>query len=139
MPSPLETLTRILEDRLLLATGYLKRSGSRSVSFSAKPLRDLLDSRCYQRHLQRWDWEPYGIAIAKRHLVLLGACPVRYGFDADAEVQARWQMEEEWRLDRDLLLADLPWGSGFVFVPDLNTATKMARFSPLPVAFLGRP
>ncbi|MFM8407863.1 MAG: hypothetical protein ACKN94_11155, partial [Pirellulaceae bacterium] len=139
MPSPLETLTRILEDRLLLATGYLKRSGSRSVSFSAKPLRDLLDSRCYQRHLQRWDWEPYGIAIAKRHLVLLGACPVRYGFDADAEVQARWQMEEEWRLDRDLLLADLPWGSGFVFVPDLTTATKMARFSPLPVAFLGRP
>lgn len=138
IPSPLETLIRILQDRRLLATGYLKRSGSRSISFSAKPLRDLLDSRCYQRHLQRWDWEPYGIAIARRHLVHLGARPVRYGIDADAEVQDRWRMEEEWRLDGDLTLTDLPWSSGFVFVPDLNTATRMARFSPLPVGYLKR-
>ncbi|MFN5769464.1 MAG: hypothetical protein ACK5ZC_17495 [Pirellulaceae bacterium] len=138
IPSPLETLIRILQDRRLLATGYLKRSGSRSISFSAKPLRDLLDSRCYQRHLQRWDWEPYGIALTKRHLLQLGARPVRYGIDADAEVQARWQMEEEWRLDRDLSLTDLPWGSGFVFVPDLNTATQIATTSPLPVGYLHR-
>jgi hypothetical protein len=138
MPSPLETLIRILQERRLLATGYLKRSGSRSISFSAKPLRDLLDSRCYQRHLQRWDWEPYGIALTKRHLLQLGARPVRYGIDADAEVQARWQMEEEWRLDRDLSLTDLPWGSGFVFVPDLNTATQIATTSPLPVGYLHR-
>lgn len=138
IPSPLETLTRILQNRRLLATGYLKRSGSRSISFSARPLRDLLDSRCYQRHLQRWDWEPYGIAIAKKHLVQLGAQPVRYGLDADSDVQARWQMEEEWRLNGDLSLADLPWGGGFVFVPDLKTATRIARISPLPVAFLSR-
>jgi hypothetical protein len=68
----------------------------------------------------------------------LGARPVRYGIDADAEVQARWQMEEEWRLDRDLSLTDLPWGSGFVFVPDLNTATQIATTSPLPVGYLHR-
>lgn len=138
MPSPLETLMRILQDRRLLATGYLKRSGSRSISFSAKPLRDLLACRCYQRHLQRWDWEPFGFALARPHLLHLGARPVRYGVDANSDVPPRWQMEEEWRLDGDLSLADLPWGSGFVFVPDLKIATRIAPISPLPIAYLDR-
>jgi hypothetical protein len=152
-PSPLATLHRILVQQRLLATSHLKRDSIPSLSLSEVPLEELLSRRRYRSHVQRWDWEPYGLCIQRKWLEQLGGQPVIYGdertwqslpetqrpfFQSLGESQAKhgdqddennWSQEREWRLLDDLRLADMPFEAAFVFVPTRREARQLQHTS----------
>lgn len=147
---PLVTLLRILKMDRLVGTQHLKRCEQDSISFSATPLDELLSGRSYQKHLHRWDWEPYGICIGRSELERLGARPVTYGSQVDFERLApkdhpffqfegnnqRWRHEREWRLLDSLRLHRLPSNSIYLFVPTLAEARCLAQISRYPILVL---
>lgn len=150
--SPWQTLRQILSDRRVVATPLLKRGNTLSVSFSNVPLLELLERRCFQRHLQRYDWEPYGLGIRKSVLMELHAAqPVVY-VDRDttpardkqwltqpsksSDNQRRWSDELEWRTPNDVRFASLAFGDAFVFVPTRREAIAVAQVSPFPIAIV---
>ncbi len=81
--SAYEVLLEIVRSKRLRGRKTLFRASSPCVSFSAVPLEELLRRRAYQSHLQRWDWEPYGLAVRRSALVALGTRPVIYGDEDD--------------------------------------------------------
>ena len=82
---PIDTLIRILEQQRLVGSNHLKRSKVETVSLSQVPLTELLSRHSFQRHLHRWDWEPYGICIQQQWLESRGCRPVVYGGEADLQ------------------------------------------------------
>lgn len=148
---PLVTLNRICQQRRLRGTSRITRTTQRSVSFSAVPLPRLLRSRNFQSHLQRWDWEPYGLLIDRDALEGLGARPVIYGDEIDyARLPAaqkpyfqplgkepqQWAQEREWRLLGDLDLSVLPGDAVRLFVRTRIEALHMARIFSWPVLWI---
>lgn len=148
--TPFETLVRILLTGRLVATGQCKPGGIASVSFSQRDLFGLLQKRKFQKHLGRWDWEPYGFLLSRDRLEQIGARPVRYlkksqaketSVDDLAEVQwiddmgcgQDWSEEREWRLFDDLRLSRCHASPGFVFVPTEHEAFLLQHASPWPV------
>lgn len=148
---PLATLVRILEQPRLLATTFLKRSSTPTLSFSAVPLPQLLTRRRFRSHLQRWDWEPYGLCIDRAWLHQRGARPVCYGdeqawnqmpsedqpfFQPSTGRRDAWDNEQEWRAIGDLRLAEIPWDCAWVFVPTRQEAQRIASISRWPIALV---
>ena len=136
----------------------MNRGDARVVCFTAVPLRELPQLRCFRPHLARWDFEPYGICICREWLEKQGCSPVRYGDDAlweslDEEIRpffqvrtssARrsgrvmdWAFEREWRHIGNVDLGQLPTDAGIIFVPSLEEARQMAMISRWPVTILG--
>jgi hypothetical protein len=144
---PLDTLLRILQQQKLIATSYLKRTNVATVSFSEVPLQELLARRTFQRHLHRWDWEPYGICIQKRWLEKQGCRIVTYGTKSGFQNLPRddqpffqvipdgstWEHEREWRIADDLRLAEIPATEAFVFVPTVADGHRVSSVSRFPV------
>lgn len=148
--TPFETLVRILVTGRLIATSDRKPGGVASVSFSQRDLQGLLQERRFQRHLGRWDWEPYGLMLSRVWLEQIGARPVRYLKKSQskgtplgdvAEVQwiddtgqgQDWSKEREWRLFTDLRLSRCHSAPGFVFVPTEREASALQHISPWPI------
>ena len=153
---PWLTLARILQQRRLRATSWLRKGQIATLSFSARPLPELLAARTYRPHLGRWDWEPYGVSIRRACAERLLARPVLYGTRDDylqlqdqdkpyfqvvrgERSQIDWQIEQEWRLLGDLRLHEVPADEGVVFVPTLTEARMLARLSPFVVVSLESP
>jgi hypothetical protein len=155
--TPLSALSRIIQQRRLIASGRGIRNNSRVVCWTRLPLSTLLQRRVYRSHRVRWDFEPYGICILRNWLAQRGARPVIYGDQSDWEglgendrpfFQARfshgrnsrhtydWTTEQEWRIAGDLALDQLPAEAGFVFVPTFEEANRLADFSPWPIVVL---
>lgn len=144
---PLDTLVRILEQQRLIATTYLKRTDVATVSLSEVPLKELLSRRTFQRHLHRWDWEPYGICVLRSWLMKRGCRPVVYGSKADFQKLPRedkpffqvipegasWTEEREWRIADDLRLSEIPANEAFVFVPSVSEGRRVSSISRFPV------
>jgi hypothetical protein len=144
---PLDALIRILEQQRLIATSYLKRTDVATVSLSEVPLQELLSRRNFQRHLHRWDWEPYGICVRRSWLTQRGCRPVAYGTKFDFQKLPRedqpffhvipdgtaWKEEREWRIAEDLRLADIPAKDAFVFVPSVSEGRRVSSISRFPV------
>ncbi|MCY2973515.1 MAG: hypothetical protein NTW52_02485 [Planctomycetota bacterium] len=144
---PLDALIRILEQQRLIATSYLKRTDVATVSMSEVPLQELLSRRNFQRHLHRWDWEPYGICVRRSWLTQRGCRPVAYGTKFDFQKLPRedqpffhvipdgtaWKEEREWRIAEDLRLADIPAKDAFVFVPSVSEGRRVSSISRFPV------
>lgn len=144
---PLDTLIRILKQQRLIATDYLKRTDVATVSLSQVPLQELLARRTFQRHLHRWDWEPYGICIQTHWLEQKGCRPVFYGTKSDFQKLPHedqpffqivpegnaWDREREWRIADDIRLAEIPATDAFVFVPSVEEALRVSSISRFPV------
>jgi hypothetical protein len=160
LASPFLALQRILDQQRLLATNRYKRTNLATVSFSQVPLKNLLAARSFQKHLGRWDWEPYGLCLHRDYLEGIGVRRVIYGdnntwsalptsdrpyFQLAGQChvtrgdEGRWSWEREWRLAGDLRLASLPFEKAFVFVPTWEEARCLQTSSRFSVLCLQRP
>ncbi len=140
-----------MRQRCLLATGRAIRGGTPVVCFTAVEIAAISKLRTFRAHRTRWDFEPYGISIAKDWLIERGARPVVYGDETLwkqlAEPQRPyfqrrwsgrdnaidWSVEREWRHLGTLNLAELPSDAAFVFVPTRDEAERLSVLSPWPV------
>jgi hypothetical protein len=118
--SALETLIRIIEERLIRAGARMVRGPVEVISWSSHPPQELFLLRKWNRALVRWTVEPYGVAVRRDVLRSLGAKPAIYGSEqiyprlAEPEryrfqlsrstPSASWKHEREWRLRGDLAL-----------------------------------
>ena len=152
--SPLSALSRIVQQRRLIASAVTNRAGARVVSFTEVPLAELPALRTFRPHRARWDFEPYGICIERQWLTRVGTKPVTYGENAtwsrltaserpffqksrsDAAQPVDWTIEKEWRHIGDVNLQSLPQSAGLLFVPHNHEAVHLASFSPWPVLAL---
>lgn len=150
----LATLQRIVRQRRLLATARAIRGGTPVVCFTAAGLDQLPGMRTFRAHRRRWDFEPYGIGVARRWLEQQGGRPVTYGDDtlwralpdADRPFFQRqlcgnrgaldWSVEREWRHVGDVDLERLPADAGFVFVPSAAEARQLSAESRWPLVLL---
>ncbi len=152
--SAFATLSRIVRQQQLLASGRTIRGGCRVVCFTAVDVKEIGQLRTFRAHRGRWDFEPYGICIKSRWLQQRAARPVCYG---DAALWAQlaepqrpfyqrniagksgqidWSVEREWRHVGTLDLSDLPATEAFLFVPTIAEAERLATFSRWPVVVL---
>lgn len=131
--SAVAALLRIVSQKKIVAS--LSTAGEPStVSFTAVPLAEFRSRRIFRRHKQRYDFEPWGIAIRKSVVQQLGAAAVQYlatkhepstarftqqQFDKSKRID--WSAEKEWRLAGDLLLSDVADDAIVLFVDSQKT------------------
>ena len=147
---PIDALVRILRQGKLMAQARVSHRDFPVVCFSAKPISNILASRCYRPHVQRWDFEPFGIGIKKVIAESIGIQPVTY-LDGSQKVEKNkpdsfrfqssgstydWSQEKEWRSPSCVVLDNIPRGSLCVFAKDSSLAREKLAFSRWPVFFL---
>ncbi|MBM3302703.1 MAG: hypothetical protein FJY85_22475 [Deltaproteobacteria bacterium] len=143
------TLHRILTERLIRGSNRLTRGPERVVSFTECLPGELNRLIKWHRGLIRWSFEPYGIAIRRKLLWILGASQVVYG---DEELYLRlpqddkyrfqllksggsdWSREKEWRLIGDLNLKDVAKENFIVLVSEPHEAVIIEEAFDCPVA-----
>lgn len=154
----IDALCRIVRSQRLIAGAMTSNRDESVVCFSAVELPKLLAARTYRSHLHRWDYEPFGIAVARPAAVRIGMQSVVYGdrrqrkeLPADQRFRFQsagstydWTSEQEWRCGSDIDLSRLGPGEVFIFVPDENSARRvgscnhatwpMIRLDQLPAA-----
>lgn len=153
--SALMTLSRIIEQRKLIASHKTIRGQFPVVSLTAVALPELPQLRVFRGHRTRWDFEPYGLCIRRDVLQSRGTRPVLYGSDetwttlseidrpyfqwsgtisneADA-TSIDWSVEQEWRHLGDLNLSAVDANDVFVFVPSYAEARSLQPHCPWPV------
>lgn len=159
--SAFRTLQRIIQQRRLIASNRTIRGGYSVVSFTAVPLPELPDLRCFRAHRMRWDFEPYGICVRRTALVNAGVRPVVYGtehswkqmsaidqpffqlheplndftgsVDARAKPHLNWIREQEWRCLGDLDLSKFDRQDVMIFVPTVDEARVISVQTDWPV------
>ena len=153
--SALAALLRIVRSKRLIASTNLIRGETPVVSLTAAPPGQIECMTKYQRHLARWDFEPYGICIHKEWLDERGARPVQYGDEAlwtrlkrssqpffqlrgtrrdkSDILNGQWESEQEWRHVGDIDLSALPPAKALIFVPTTTEARMLHRVSRWPV------
>lgn len=147
---PLETLERIIRMRCLVDSAVATNRRQPVVCFSELPLSVLLRRRCYRSHLQRWDYEPYGVAVRFAAAKARGARPVQYGepsqrpndgdpagFEFHPTGKTNdWSAECEWRILGSVRLWEFASHDVRVFAKDGTETRKRLRKSPWRVDFL---
>lgn len=152
--SAFAVLSRIVQQRRLIASAAGVRGETAVVSFSAKPLRELTKQRTFRAHRGRWDCEAYGLCVRREWLQARGAKPVIYGDDEQwsslsgserpffqlKTTRSRrgaklidWSQEAEWRVPIDLDLSEAGCDDALLFVPTADEARQLAAISPWPV------
>jgi hypothetical protein len=136
----LDTLSRILSEGTLRASGELIRGRRPVTSWTSIAPGELDSIRHWNPALLRWTFEPYGLALPRKRLVEAGARPVIYGNDRVYEklkdsdrfrfqrcqgLRFDWKREREWRAERDFELERLAPGDGFIFLPTPNDAEEL--------------
>ncbi len=123
------------------------RNADKTVSFTAVPLSDFRDRRVYRRHKQRFDFEPWGIAVRKAALETCGCCAVTYvdrdtydnvaegdrlfqQLNSDDGGRIDWSQEREWRYAGNLDLSGLDAEDICVFVDTHDEATALRAVAP---------
>lgn len=154
-----DVLERILATERLYGTGAAIRGGHSMVCFTELSLAELMPRRTYRPHRQRWDAEPFGLAISRSWLLDRGARPVCYGDDStwhqlaesdrpyfqfadsppDAARPIDWTAEREWRVTGPLDLSILPGDAAWVWVPDQSAAERLYPLSRWPVVTVQQP
>lgn len=147
---PLDALIRIVRSGQLVAGATATSKAHPVVCFSALPLKELLQRRCFRPQLGRWDYEPYGIAIRLSVAKRLGIQAVIYGDTKDrallpAEDQFRfhpigktfdWREEREWRSCESVNLAAMNPDDIRVFAEDLSNARMRLQDCRWPVTLV---
>ena len=147
--SALSTLMRIVAQKELIGSGRTIRGGGRVVSFTAIPLSELPTLRRFRPHRVHWDFEPYGICVRREWLSNRGARPVQYADEsawpqlseqqrpffqrALGESGIDWTVEQEWRVEGDLSLHDVPSTDVILFVPHFEAAKSLAAVTSWPI------
>ena len=148
----------MLACRVIYGSSELTRDERPVVCLSEIPLDRLQAHRVFRSHLGRWDFEPFGIAIARSYLESTGARPVIYGDETVWEqlpdndrpffqhVNASqyesksqpidWRTEKEWRIVGDLDLDKIPRDQAIVFVHSIQDAKLAGSISNWPVVVL---
>ncbi len=148
--SPLDALIRIIRSGRLVAGATATSKTHSVVCFSALPLKELLQRRCFRPQLGRWDYEPYGIAIRLSAAKRLRIQPVIYGETKDrallpAEDKFRfhpigktfdWREEREWRSSESVNLAVLDRDDIRVFAENHSTARVRLQGCPWPITLV---
>ena len=139
--SAFAAIVRIAETGRLLRTALSKNC----VSLTEVPLSEFRGRRTYRRHLRRYDFEPWGVAIRKSALARLGAKPVRYlgnpTVDADWNTHPKrdrsgsidWSLEREWRFPGDIVLTELNPADLVFFVDSQIEANMLGKLLEWPV------
>jgi hypothetical protein len=150
------TLKQIARCGRLLASPHGIRSTESVISFTAVSLPDLVKRRHFQTHRNRWDFEHYGLCIARDFLEAnLNVRPVIYGDDATWEEltksdqpffqqatsqtpsgQIDWTQEMESRHLGDLDLAAIPSTELYLFVATNKEAAALRQETDIPVVSL---
>lgn len=146
------TLLRILAEQRLRASRLAIRGGHPVVSFTAVPLSDFRRRRVFRGHRQRYDFEPWGLAIRRSALRSYDLRPVRYGCDdiwksLSAADQPWYQKatqdgvtdtvaEQEWRIPQDVDLSLLNPNDAVVFVDSAAAFDTVQPHSRWPVLLL---
>jgi hypothetical protein len=138
----LATLLRIITDGRLIGSSKGVRGGYSVVSLTAVPLHEFPARREFRRHLHRFDFEPWGIAIRKSALAD-SVRPVIYGDDStwhslSETDRAFFQKatfggatnnvaEQEWRVSGDLFLNTKKLHDLCIFVPNSDAAELVSQ------------
>ncbi len=152
--SAFAALSRIVQQRRLIASAAGIRGDAAVVSFSARPLNELAQQRTFRAHRGRWDCEGYGLCVRREWLQTRGAMPVLYGDDAewaalsnsdrpffqlkttrsrDGAKTIHWSQEAEWRVPHDVDLSEASGDDLILFVPSPAEAQQLTAISPWPV------
>jgi len=145
--SDVYSLCRILASRRIIASANLTRDSTPVVCFSNVPLGKLRDKTIFRKHLQRWDFLPYGIAIKRSTLTQQFDCrPVIYGSDETwktlpdsdrpffqlkktSDQKIDWQEEHEWRVIGDVDLRKVDLSDAVVFTGNEKDLEKLSQLS----------
>lgn len=142
------TLCRILRNMKILGTDKLIRGGFEVISLTECAPSEMKGLMKYRPALQRWTFEPYGIAVRKD--VLTDARKVIYGFDyqyrflqgddrayfqAVNDDEKSWRAEKEWRIIGNLDLKQFQPEDVIVIVPSFEEAEDLSEWSPFPVKY----
>lgn len=138
----LATLLRIITDGRLIGSSKGVRGGFSVVSLTAVPLHEFSARREFRRHLHRFDFEPWGIAIRKSALSD-NVHPVIYGDDSMWQTLSETDRpffqkatfggatnnvaEQEWRVTGDLLLNTHKRQDICIFVPNSDAAELVSQ------------
>ncbi len=147
------TLCRIIASNRLIAAANLTRASAPVVCFSAVPVGELPQHTVFRKHLARWDFVPYGLAIRKSTLLSAGIKAVTYGDQSTWEAMSPedrpwfqmkttangkidWSTEKEWRLRGDLDLNTIGIDDAFAFVKHTADAERLAEICRWPIVVL---
>ncbi|MBI5490866.1 MAG: hypothetical protein HY905_26265 [Deltaproteobacteria bacterium] len=148
----LRVLERILDERVIRASGRLIRGGRPVVSFTAAAPADVAALARWARHLGRWTFEPYGVGLRREAAERRGLLPVLYGpaeryaaitpqerwrYQAAATGGVDWTAEREWRARGDVELGSWAGDEGIVVVADQEEARRIRSRSPFRIHVLG--
>ena len=141
------SLCRILASQRILGSSDLTRATSPMVCFSDVSLSELRERTVFRKHLQRWDFVPFGVAIKRKVLIERFGCrPVIYGdqetwesLSADdrplfqirqsSDKKIDWQQEREWRVIGDVDLRQIDLRDAVVFAGNENDLSKLSQLS----------
>lgn len=145
--SEVGSLCRILATQRIVASSELLRGSTPVVCFSQVPLSQIKSKTVYRKHLQRWDFVPYGVGIKRSVLEKKFACrPVIYGNDqtwqslspsqrplfqleTSADQKIDWRQEREWRVVGDVDLKKIAIDEAIVFAGAENDLAKLSGLS----------
>lgn len=144
------TLYRIVSERLLRGGTSRIRNHQSAVAFTAQNPAAALSRMRYRHRFQRWNIEPYGLAIRRECLERLGAAPVVYQSDekpipesldpvwiqGGASGKVDWSQEAEWRYPGDLDLDRLEPDDALILTLEHEEARAIQTISPWPVRAL---
>lgn len=139
--SAFATLLRIISHQQLTAGGF---GLSGFVSLTEVPLSEFRSRRVFRGHRNRFDFEPWGIAICREAIESLNGRPVIYGDESvrqslpeddhlffqptgRTDDQIDWSAEREWRVPASIDLAAIPKQHIVVFV---DTPQDVASLQP---------
>lgn len=146
------TLQRIVTEQLLRASHLAIRGGHRVVAFTAVSLSEFRARRVFRGHRQRFDFEPWGVAVRRTALTDYDLRPVGYGSEESWRAlpfadQPWFQKgtddgvtdtiaEAEWRVPGDVDLSRLSPADAVVFVDNAEAAARIQASSRWPVLVL---
>jgi hypothetical protein len=147
---PLDALEKIVRSGRIVAAATATMKKHAVVCFSALPLQELLERRCFRPQLGRWDYEPYGIAVRLSVARQLGIQPVIYGQPKDRSAVSvadrfrfhpigktfDWREEREWRSSQSVDLSAMDPADVRIFAADQPEAKFLLRDCRWPVTFL---
>jgi hypothetical protein len=147
--SALAALFRIVQNGTVLASSDGIRGTTAVVSLTAVPLSEFRVRRVYRRHRQRFDFEPFGIAVRRSVVQAAGAQPVIYGdedkwstldagdrfrfqptrsgSDDSPGARTEWSAEEEWRFPGTLKLSVFDASDVCVFAATERAAESLRQ------------
>jgi hypothetical protein len=145
----LATLLKIVREKKIIASSQGIRGGYAVVSFTEVPLTEFRSRRVFRKHRNRFDFEPWGIAVRREQLWQIGVRPVIYGNDTVWQQLAPVDRpffqkatdggatsnvaEREQRTVNDVDLRQFPRDSVCIFVENSVAADLVSRHCEWPV------